>query len=349
MSISYKDKKDLKFSLVLPGYAIPPHIVDCLNEQPARSGMYNWLFVHKGEINAWEQIKHRAHEYDILQVNMAPVDMPLVHEIRRVLDQTNCKTKLVLNNDYVCEYWSKWGLDPTRYRQIQRCGDMVFGTERHQTSHMIKGAFTIPHATNIEVLQRLGFDRSKAQDSVAYIYHWWNPETYLAHLTLEAVKRKLGVKKSRIVGYSPKNLRSAPDLMEQFTKGMFDEVTPTMRFPDYMDLAQKQRCLFDPNACHTYGRNGVEAACLGIPLVGSDRVFSNKMLFPDLVCDPYDHHATMARFKIVFDGGKRMKEIMAQAREKVEYFNYDNSRERYLEALDMAVKRGGVDWYKKQQ
>jgi len=337
----------MKFSLVIPGYSIPEHIKSAFMEQPARSGMYNWVFVHKGEINAWEQIKHRAHEYDVLQVNMSPIDMHLIPEIRRVLGD-NSKTKLVINNDYVCEYWSKWGLDPMKYRQIQRCGDMVFGTEKHQVSNMIDGTFNIPHPTNTHVLKRLGFDKTKAEDSVSYIFHWWNPETYLAHLTLQEVKAKFGVKKSRIMGYSPKDNAGCTDLMRQYTPSMFNEITPLYDFPDYMDIAQKTRCLYDPNACHTYVRNGVEAAALGIPLVGSDRVFSNKLLFPDLVCDPYDKHATMEKFNIALNQPKKMKKIMDYAFKKVEYFNYENSKKRYMDALKKAIARGGHEWYKKQ-
>lgn len=132
----------MKFTHVMGSNSIPSYIKECLEEQPARSGMYNWIFVFNGEINTYSGIKGRLHEYDVIQTNMSPKDFQTVISIREELTRTgNTKTKLVINNDYVCECWTKWGLDPRFYDSVQRMGDMVFGTEPHQVSNMINGAF----------------------------------------------------------------------------------------------------------------------------------------------------------------------------------------------------------------
>jgi len=332
----------MRFTHVLAGREIPEHIKDCLNEQPARSGMYNWIFVHKGEINTWWAIKDRVHEYDQIQINMTPVDMPIIADIRNTIDKTGAKTKLILNNDYVCECWGDWGVDPYTYDQVQRMGDMVFGTEQHQVSNMIPGAFVIPHPTNTKYVKRIGSDESLKENSVGFIYHWWAGETYLPHRTLERVKEKFGIKKARVYAYGK------GDKMAKFRKYMWDEVVPLLDFPDFAQAIQRDKCLYDPNPMHTYGRNGVECALMGVPVVGSNRVFSYNLLFPDLVCDPYDFNATMEKFDIVFNQPERLKVIMAKAKEKAEYFNYDNSRKRWEDACKIAFERGGHEWYKGQ-
>ena len=336
----------MKFSLVLPGREIPKHIKDCLKEQPSRSGAYNWLFLHHGEINTFESIRNNLEDYDVLQINMSPRDMPIIPEIRRALGNSS-STKLVLNNDYVCEKWNLWGQDPYYYRQMQRCGDMVFGTEPHQTSFMINGTFTFPHPTNTKVVKRIGCDPSTKDNSVGSIFHWWNPETFLTFLTVEKLKLKYGVS-SRLFGYRETN--APPDMVSKFKNYMFDDIVPQLEFPDFANAIQRSRVVFDPNACHTYGRNGVELACWKIPVVGSDRVFSYNKLFPKLTCKPYDQNDIMKKFDMILDDKNKVKiqTMLDEAYDAVEYFNYDNSKARYMEALETAEKRGGHSWYQKQ-
>ena len=43
----------MKFTHIMGAVEIPPYIKDCLSEQPARSGMYNWIFAFKGEVNTF--------------------------------------------------------------------------------------------------------------------------------------------------------------------------------------------------------------------------------------------------------------------------------------------------------
>ena len=122
-----------------------------------------------------------------------------------------------------------------------------------------------------------------------------------------------------------------------------------MNFPDFATTAQQQRCIFDPNPFHTYGRNGVEAACLRIPVVGSDRVFSYNKLFPGLCGEPYNFYSNMRLFEKAMKNPDKgdLKNMMDFAYEEVEYFNYKNSLERFNHALDICRDRGGYKYYEK--
>ena len=322
-------EKKIKYTQCIPGNHIPKHIVDALSEQPHRSGNYNWIFAFKGEINCWEDIKDKVGDYDIIQVNMTPKDMPVIPEIRRVIDEGGHKTKLVLNNDYVAEMWNQWKIDPYRYDQIQHMGDMVFGTEENQVSNMIETAHCFPHPTNTKVLKRLGADMSEKQKSVGFIYHWWLGQTYLPSRTMRLMKEKFGLK-SNIFAYKPGH-----NPMHDFMGYMFDAEYPLMDFPDFADAIQKQAFLYDPNLYHTYGRNGVEAACLRVPVIGSNRVFSYRKLFPELTIDPVNHYEAMGKAKLIIgkENAKIINKILDKAYDGAEYFNYKNSKKRYLEAL----------------
>ena len=336
-----KKEKKLRFVMTLPGNNVPENIKSALLEEPPRSGMYNWLGVFDGGLVPWEKLKDHTDDFDVIQVNMSPMDMSIIPEIRQVLDKKGRKTKLVLNNDYVCEHWGEWGLDPYRYDQIQRMGDMVFGTEKHQVSNMIEGAFTIPHPTHTKLMKRLGRNKKLDENAVGFVFHWWARESYLGSRTLRHVKEKYGAT-SKVVGYWEKY-----DSMNKF-KYQFDEYLNLTGFNQFATEVKKLKCLYDPNPCHTYGRNCVEAACWGIPVIGSDRVFSQNKLFPDLACDPYDKSAIMSKFEQVFNDEKFVKSVLKKAYDGVEYFNYKNSKQRWLDAFKIAIDRGGVNWYKKR-
>jgi len=330
----------LKYLQVIPGRVIPPNIKACLEEQPARSGLYNWIFAHQGDYGTfWDHMDNKFEDYDVVQVNMSPIDMTQIPDIRRLLRGSS--TKLVLNNDYVCERWDTWGLDPFKYQALQRMGDMVFSTEPHQVSNMINGTYTIPHPTNTKVLKHLGTNQD--ENSVGFIYHWWAQSTYTHFLTMEKVRKKYGIKKATMFGET----KGHDDKMERWRDMMFHERVPLISFPQFAQRLMAEKCIYDPNPYHTYGRNGVELACFKRPVVGSNRVFSYNYLWKGLSCSPFDAVGTMEKFDTVFKNKEKVQEIIDRAYEQVEFFNYKNSRERFMAALDDATDRGGTDYYQK--
>jgi len=325
----------MKFVNVIAAKEIPDNIARTLQEQPARSGQYNWLQVFKGEIQCFDQIKERLDDYDVITVNMAPSDHALIPEIRARLRSSS--TRLVVNNDYVTECWPKWDINPDSYRHLQAMGDMVFTTEAHQASWMIPGTFTMPHPTNTGVLKHFGTDFK--DDAIASIFHWWHGDPYHAYQACKIAKDEFGIARSKLYAYN-----ESRDKLKRWNKTMFDTYVPIVPFPDYLQSIMGDKLVYDPNPYHTYGRNGVEFACTGTPVVGSNRVFSYNYLFPELTCDPFDLNDTMKKFSIVMNEEERTKQILADAAKKVEYFNYKNSKKRFTEALQIASDRGGYEY-----
>jgi len=128
-------------------YKITNGMKAALDEVPRRSGMYNWMFLFKGEMVPINEVsKDYLEKFDVVQVNLSPVDQVLVPEVRRILGN-NSSTLLIANNDYVCEAWGKWGTHPLYYHQVQEVADAVFGTEPYQTSQLRDDAYCIPHPT----------------------------------------------------------------------------------------------------------------------------------------------------------------------------------------------------------
>jgi len=305
-----------------------------MKEYPRRSGMYNWLYVFQGDMKPYDEVDD-FEKYDVVQLNMSPVDCIMIPEIKRKIPESS-STMLVLNNDYVAESWGALNWHPKEYENYQRMGDMVFGTEPHQTSCMIDGAYTIPHPTNIKRLKKVGVKSYYPEDNkVGFMYHWWEHKTYPSSLLGFKLKEKYGIR-TRIYAYDGKQDESA-----RWAKVMFDEHIPGLDYPDYVNHLLSNKFLVELSSCHTYGRNSVDTAALGIPTMGTDRVYSMAKCFPNMVADPFDFKSQMSVADKIMKGGKWLDEQMSIASDACEYFNYDNSKKRFLDALDESRKRLG--------
>lgn len=323
---------------------ITPGAMSALTDEiPSRSGMYNWINVFKGEIQEFRSVntREKLEEYDVIQVNMSPMDSPLIPKIRALLG-ADSKTMLIVNNDYVCEAWDEaFNMLPEYYDDLQKMGDMVFGTEPHQVSNMINGAFCIPHPTNTKYLKALKSDVKN--DSIATIYHWWLGDTYLPSRTANRIKEKHGLSASILYAYS----EPERDRMKRWCKIMWDTIMAGMNFVEYFEHLASNKLIYEPCAYHTYGRNTVETACMGVPVVGSDRVLSMRINYPNCCCDPYDAKKTQEIADRLLTDEKWRQEQIDLAYKNVEYFNYENSKKRFMDALNECKARGGHEWYKR--
>jgi hypothetical protein len=335
------EEKELRFLHV--NTRITPDIVSAMEEEPKRSGMYNWFMAFGGDMYPLKEITDDMWaNYDVVQINMSPVDIPLIRKARKKLDEFAPDTMLVLNNDYVCEAWDiAFGIEPGYYDEVQKMGDLVFSTEPTQVSNMIDGTFVLPHPTRVEHLKTI---RAPEQtNDLGIPFHWWSGDTYIPSRTANKIKDKFGLDKTKLFAY----VKKERDRMVKWHKTMWDETVGGMNYCDYAQEIASCKLIYEPCNMHTYGRNTVETACYRVPVIGSDRVYSMKMLYPFTICDPYDTKTMMELAEKVLTDDAFRKKVIDYAYEKVEYFNYENSKKRFLDALKIAKDRGGRAWYLK--
>lgn len=317
---------------------ITKEMAECLQEVPRRSGMYNWLFLFKGEIAPYSLVED-FEKYDVIQVNMSPVDQIMMREIRKRIPKSS-STLLIGNNDYVAETWETWGQHPLEYQQIQEVPDGVFGTEPYQVSSMIDGAFTIPHPSPLHYYKRIGNDDLEPeQNNIANIYHWWEGGTYTQSSILERLRKEHPKITTRLYAHGENGLGRSKSL--RWVKAMFDKTMPMMRHPDYIRSLMTNKFVFDNCPYHTYGRTSVDTAALRIPTIGSNRIFSLQHNFPNMCADPYDAKKLLEIMRKTLKGGSWLDDQMDYAYDACEYFNYANSKKRYLEMVDEIRTRTG--------
>ena len=327
--------KHLKYCHVV--YKITPMMKSCLEEVPRRGGMYNWMFVFKGSMKPiWMMEKKDFENYDVIQVNMSPVDQILLKEIRDRLPKST-STLLIANNDFVCETWEDWDQHPLQYLQTQDIADGVFGTEYYQTSMLRDDAFIMPHPHWIHMLKKIGNpDLDLNRFRVGCLYHWWEGSTYIKSLVLEKLRKKFPKLETRLYGYFGKKDKNA-----RWLKTMFDKVMPLMQYPDFQRSLMTNRFVFEGGAYSTYGRTTVDTAALRIPAIGTSRIWSMRHCYPEMCCEPHNANRLVDIMSKVLTDDEWLQKQLDYAYDTCEFFNYDNSRDRYLEMIETVRRRTG--------
>ena len=308
---------------------LTPAVKGALAEVPKRGGFYNWIHLFKGDIREWRPGMD-LEKYDVVHINMSPSDQVIVPEVRRQLGWHN-KTKLVLNNDHVQECWASWNIHPQQYWDIQEMGDMVFGTEKHQVSHMIPRAKIMPHPHDINMISK--FSSKEIVDAYGCIFHWWEGETFSPGTLALQLRKEMPEVTSRLYAYM-----SSRDNSVRWTRMMFDELHGLMSYPDYVDSFASNKFVMDYTKYHTYGRNSVDAAAFGTPMMGSNTVDSMRRCFPFTSFDSADlKKAKEIAIKLLRDDKFRNK-VIKYARKEVEYYDYPHAKERFLKNLKESEK-----------
>ena len=78
----------------------------------------------------------------------------------------------------------------------------------------------------------------------------------------------------------------------------------------------------------TAGRFSIDCACLGIPLISSDKIFAHVHCFPELSVNPSDIDGAVNLAKKLYNDEQFYQKVTEYASQQVEYFNLENSKRR---------------------
>ena len=213
--------------------------------------------------------------------------------------------------------------DPLFYHNIQKLGDKVFGTEPIQVSQMIDGAYLIPHPTNTKELKL--FKPSKS-NHLAVVYNPYDKNLYHTTLMTQRLKDEFKLR-AKLLNYI------RPNKLEGYYRNYYDSMVGLIPFKEWIMEICTSKFGYMPHLFHSYNRAGVEFASIGIPVVGSDRSYSLQICYPDLICNPLDFKKTRELFSKL-KNENFSEEISKKAKENAEYFNYENSKKRFMEMIE---------------
>ena len=318
-----KPSKDIKY-LLCTNYI--HH--QLLEEECTRTGLYQWLNVFKGQVKYPRDVLD-YNEYDIVQVNLSAQDLFLVNEIRESLNEGS-KTKLVANNDYTTEMWGRsFEYTPTFCREVQGA-DMLFGTEYFQATALTelsgRKCYVIPHPADVKRLKAI--TPIPKQSIISTIWRRYDQHSYIPSL----VVRNHGLT-TQLIGYD-KGLDFKPYL----TTTLYDFVYQGTNYFDFCNQLRESQIVYDPFTYHSYSRTTVDTAALGVAVVGSNRTQSINVCYPHTAVDPYDVKTARELIKKLIEDKEFYNLVVETAKQNVEFYNHQNSRERYLFALLEAIE-----------
>jgi len=298
------------------------------NEDCLRTGLYSWIPVFDGEVKQFTDVDPSTYkDYDIIQVNMAGQDIPIIADVREQLDKDGNpnNTKIVANNDYTIELWTASFDHLSILKREVNHADMIFGTEPNQVGTLQtlleRKVHLIVHPCFVKRLKTLTPKRKlKAISVISHRYDNYNIIPSLA-------VKNLG-KTTRLVGYD-----SATDKKKHVTTTCYNACHLPVNYMDFTEQLLESELVVDPFTLTSQSRTGWDCAALGIPLVGSDRCYSHQKCFPKTCVPPFNIKAMRDMVKKVLTDDKFRKEVIEYAKNAVEYVSYEKSKEKYLNAL----------------
>jgi len=317
-----KPAKDIKY-LLCTNYIHQ----QLLEEELARTGLYQWINVFNGEVKYPRDVVD-YNDYDIVQVNMSTQDVQLVNDIKDSLSEDS-NTKLVLNNDYTTEMWGSAFGNPSTIAREAKYADMLFGTEYYQVTALTeltgRKVYIIPHPADIKRLKSL--PEIPKRDVISTIWRRYDKHAYIPSL----VVRNHGLT-TQLIGFD-----KAQDPKTWLTTTLYDYVFAGTNCFDFQNQMRESRIVYDPFTFHSYNRAIVECAALGVPVVGSNRTQSVNICYPFTKVDPYDVNSARKLIAKLLNDDEFRDKVIKHAREVSEYYNHENSMERYLMALEESL------------
>lgn len=327
-----KPAKDIRF--VLATNYIHQQL---LEEELARTGLYQWINVFNGKVSYPRDIVD-YNDYDIVQVNMSTQDVHLVNDIKESLNEDS-KTRIVVNNDYTTEIWgSAFGNPNTLAREIKEA-DMVFGTEYYQVTALSELAdrkvYVIPHPSDVKRLKSL--PEMPKKDIISTIWRRYDKHSYIPSL----VVRNHGLT-TQLIGFD-----KTQDPKTWQTTTLYDYVLSGTNYFDFCDQLRESEIVYDPFTFHSYNRAIVDCAALGVVVVGSNRTQAINVCYPFTKVDPYDVTSARKLIGRLLSDENFRKKVVDHAQEVVEIYNHINSKEKYLMALEESIREERVKTKKK--
>ena len=306
------------------------HIHDNLLRAPFLiGGFYNWHRVLSGEFKLHAQTKGTLKNYDIIFMGLSRPEMEglLISEIREELGN-NSNTKIVVCVDYAIEIWHNTFNMKALQRELQ-IPNIVFTGEPKMKNQLEvltgRKVHLLEHPTNTRVIKQLALPIDQRKNAILCLIHRYNNDWIPPYLVVKDFHD--------IDNYAILLDGSQSNIIQRMP--FFQYVRPGTEYDQWLDFARQGKILLDSyHNIHTYGRNSVDCACLRVPVIGTNLVHAQNILWPQLTTEPNDlihQRDLVARLKSDQDF---YKEVTDYAYDNVDQFGYQSSLEKFQKMVE---------------
>jgi glycosyltransferase involved in cell wall biosynthesis len=267
-------------------------------------------------------------KWDLVHINLCGVTAPIIPKVKELLKGSS--TILMINEDYPCENFQEGFSRPRDFYEAIRAADFIFCQTPWDTNFMnflIKthmpdrkpDAAFVPHPCDM-ALKNYRIDYDKRIDLLSCHFHRYRNELLIPSMISWGLKYP-----TILFGFVGGNI----------PVGLFNFTAPMMSWSRYFYVLAHTSLAFDyVSLYHCQGRFPMETACLGIPTVTTNHIYTGLKLFPTVCHDPTDYEGLRNSLQRLMDDEEFYHSVAEYAYEHVEDFNWTNSRKRLLAALE---------------
>lgn len=300
---------------------------ELLNNKPMATGCYQWLRVFDGEAVDYNQLDD-PEKYDVIQVNLDGLDCRIIPDLKHRLG--NSSTIIAANQDYAPEGFHMGFSLLSDLKSGLLYADTIWATSPSAQGMLSmisnKPVHMIPHPCETHVLKHLN---SVIENDWCIVHHHrYSNDVITPYLVFEALDLEFG-----LVGYAP-----SFDNNPKRTKAIYRSIVNRQGYLDFLKLIKEAKYALFLSPSYTYGRIPCDTACMHRPLITSKNIFSGQVCYPLTSIDPYDVKAARTLLERLMKDDSFYQEVCDIAYYNVEFFNHINSKNRFMEMIEMTEK-----------
>jgi hypothetical protein len=249
----------------------------------------------------------------------------IISDIKHHLPKNN-NTIIVACVDYAVEMW-QGVFNPNHLKYELDQADFIFAAELSMVSHVKsllphRTIHHILHPTNTQAIKALCKPEDLRRNALLAIIHRYDNNWLDMHL-------------------ATKNLKEVDVYGCMLDGGIEVEILPFFQFtkrPEsygkFIDfLSEAKICIDSYHRMHSYGRMGVECACLKVPFVSTNSVTSALMLWPETTIQSGYTYDQESMIKKILNDKDFCKKVVDEAYNRVEICNYENSFYNFMKMI----------------
>ena len=284
------------------------------------SGLFNWANVLAGA-SAFPRSQEEMSKFNLIHLNVTAENLNLIPKIVRLVDRT--KTKLIFNVDYAIELWPRNFRHPELFLQQLNQADFIFAVEEKMAEILSLALHRtvpcIPHPTDTVGLKETYFSAER-DNQIGVAIHQYDGAVTAPFYALREQNHFQTVAFGGI---------SKPEDYYH----LFDFIAPYRSFEDNMKMVSRLFAIVESYTIHSYGRVSVEAAALGIPVIGSTIVGSIKRCFPETSFDDPMDALHIIKHIVQLQNPAFYRHVSQKAMKEADYYSFENSRRRMIKFI----------------
>jgi len=287
------------------------------------SGLYNWARIFSGA-RAFPRTQKELEPFNVIHCNLTAFNIHVMNKILPWIDHSY--QKLVMNVDYAIELWAANFPAPQTFLKTLDKADHVFAVEPVMSKllgHLLhREVGCIPHPSNTKAISQM--QAAVRRKAIGFSVHGYDQNFLMPFYAAQ-----MSAPQDEYVYSAFGKFQNSP-----YLNLCFDELAINQPFEPFINYLAQFYAVFESYALHSYGRTTVEAAALGVPVVGADCVHAQNVCFRELAHPPNDPVAAASQMRRLLQDKEFYTHMARVGIERSHHFSFTESALRMLSFLN---------------